>query len=96
VCACRVPAEAGGARQNPSNFWMGVLAGGGQALPPAPPGGGLGVGLAKPALVATRALAVHAVGMAGVANINDVLDGHVALEIECVDRLLLNAYVPGF
>ena len=28
-----------------------------------------------------------------VANINDVLDGHVALEIECVDRLYLNAYV---
>ena len=28
------------------------------------------------------------------ANINDVLEGHVALEIECVDRLLLNAYVP--
>jgi hypothetical protein len=32
--------------------------------------------------------------MASVANINDVLEGHVALEIECVDRLLLNAYVP--
>ena len=31
--------------------------------------------------------------MASVANINDVLEGHVALEIECVDRLLLNAYV---
>jgi hypothetical protein len=27
-------------------------------------------------------------------NINDVLDGHVALEVECVDRLYLNAYVP--
>jgi hypothetical protein len=33
--------------------------------------------------------------MASVANISDVLEGHVALEIECVDRLLLNAYVPG-
>jgi hypothetical protein len=33
--------------------------------------------------------------MASVANINDVLEGHVTLEIECVDRLLLNAYVPG-
>jgi hypothetical protein len=32
--------------------------------------------------------------MANVANINDVLEGHVALEVECVDRLLLNAYVP--
>ena len=29
------------------------------------------------------------------ANINDVLEGHVALEIECVDRLYLNAYVPA-
>ena len=29
------------------------------------------------------------------ANINDVLEGHVALEVQCVDRLVLNAYVPG-
>jgi hypothetical protein len=34
-------------------------------------------------------------GTAGVVNINDVLEGHVALEVECVDRLLLNAYVPN-
>lgn len=33
--------------------------------------------------------------MASVANINDVLEGHVALEVECVDRLYLNAYVPN-
>jgi hypothetical protein len=33
--------------------------------------------------------------MASVANINDVIEGHVALEVECVDRLLLNAYVPN-
>lgn len=32
--------------------------------------------------------------MAVVVNINDVLDGHVVLEVECVDRLYLNAYVP--
>lgn len=32
--------------------------------------------------------------MASVANINDVVEGHVALEVECVDRLILNAYVP--
>jgi len=31
--------------------------------------------------------------MASVVNINDVLDGHVGLEVECVDRLYLNAYV---
>jgi hypothetical protein len=29
--------------------------------------------------------------MASVANINDVLEGHVALELECVDRLYVNA-----
>ena len=28
-------------------------------------------------------------------NINDVLDGHVALEVDCVDRVYLNAYVPN-
>src|SRR3954451_6450373 len=32
--------------------------------------------------------------MAAVVNVNDVLDGHVALEVDCVDRLYLNAYVP--
>lgn len=33
--------------------------------------------------------------MASVTNINEVLEGHVALEVECVDRLYLNAYVPS-
>ncbi len=33
--------------------------------------------------------------METVTNINDVLDGHVVLEVECVDRMLLNAYVPN-
>ena len=28
-------------------------------------------------------------------NINEVLDGHVSLEVECIDRLYLNAYVPN-
>jgi hypothetical protein len=32
--------------------------------------------------------------VATVVNINDVLDGHVGLDIDCVDRLYLNAYVP--
>jgi hypothetical protein len=27
-------------------------------------------------------------------NINEVLEGHVSLEVHCADRLLLNAYVP--
>jgi len=30
-----------------------------------------------------------------VVNINDVLEGHVVLDIECVDRLYLNAYIPN-
>ncbi len=33
--------------------------------------------------------------MAEVVNINDVLDGHVGLTVDCVDRLYLNAYVPN-
>ncbi|MBK5223012.1 MAG: hypothetical protein JJE52_09070 [Acidimicrobiia bacterium] len=33
--------------------------------------------------------------VATVTNINEVLDGHVLLEVECVDRMLLNAYVPN-
>jgi len=32
--------------------------------------------------------------MVSVTNINEVLEGHVALEVECVDRLYLNGYVP--
>jgi hypothetical protein len=32
--------------------------------------------------------------MASVVNINEVLDGHVGLQVECVDRLYLNAYCP--
>ena len=44
---------------------------------------------------AEPAVRVHAAWMASVANINDVLEGHVALEVECVDRLLLNAYIPS-
>ena len=29
-----------------------------------------------------------------VVNINEVLDGHVGLDIQCLDRIYLNAYVP--
>ena len=32
--------------------------------------------------------------MARVVTVNDVLDGHAALDIECLDRVYLNAYVP--
>jgi hypothetical protein len=30
----------------------------------------------------------------GVVTVNEVLDGHAALDIECLDRIYLNAYVP--
>ena len=33
--------------------------------------------------------------MTSVTNINDVLEGHVGLDLSCVDRLLCNAYVPN-
>ncbi len=33
--------------------------------------------------------------MTSVVNINDLLDGHVALDLECLDRIYLNAYVPN-
>ena len=29
-----------------------------------------------------------------VVNVNEVLDGHVGLELDCLDRIYLNAYVP--
>ncbi len=34
------------------------------------------------------------VWMSGAANINDVLEGHVVLDLECLDRVYLNGYVP--
>jgi len=33
--------------------------------------------------------------MAGAVTVNDLLDGHVALDIECLDRIYLNGYVPN-
>ena len=38
------------------------------------------------------AIASH---MTSVTNINDVLEGHVGLDLACVDRLYLNAYIPN-
>jgi hypothetical protein len=29
-----------------------------------------------------------------VVTVADVLDGHVGLDLECLDRIYLNAYVP--
>lgn len=33
-------------------------------------------------------------GVGSVININEVLDGHVALRLDCLDRLYLTGYVP--
>jgi hypothetical protein len=32
--------------------------------------------------------------VAKVGNVNEILDGHVVLDLECLDRIYLNAYVP--
>jgi hypothetical protein len=34
-------------------------------------------------------------GMAAVVTVNQLLDGHVALDVECLDRIYLNGYVPN-
>ena len=33
--------------------------------------------------------------MATVGNIDEILDGHIVLDLECLDRIYLNAYVPN-
>ncbi|WP_204805595.1 hypothetical protein [Mycobacterium riyadhense] len=33
--------------------------------------------------------------MTAVVTVNDVLDGHVLLDVECLDRIYLNGYVPN-
>ncbi len=33
--------------------------------------------------------------MAAAVTVNDVLDGHVGLDLECMDRIYLNGYVPN-
>jgi hypothetical protein len=33
-------------------------------------------------------------GVAAIGNVNEILNGHVVLDLECLDRIYLNAYVP--
>ena len=33
--------------------------------------------------------------MAATVTVNDVLDGHVVLDMECLDRIYVNGYVPN-
>jgi hypothetical protein len=35
------------------------------------------------------------VAMAGTVTVNDVLEDHVRLDVECLDRVYLNGYVPN-
>lgn len=35
------------------------------------------------------------VAVTGVVNINEVLEDHVVLDLDCIDRIYLNAYVPN-
>ncbi|MGI5517456.1 hypothetical protein [Streptomyces sp. CA-106131] len=39
--------------------------------------------------------AIAAGNAAGAVTVHDVLDGHVALDLECLDRIYLNGYVPN-
>jgi hypothetical protein len=39
--------------------------------------------------------AMAATNAAGTSTISQILDGHVTLEVECLDRIYLNAYVPN-
>lgn len=39
--------------------------------------------------------AIAAGNAAGMVSVNDVLDGHVVLDLECLDRIYLNGYVPN-
>jgi hypothetical protein len=38
--------------------------------------------------------AIAAANAAGTVTIGQVLEGHVTLDLECLDRIYLNAYVP--
>jgi len=51
--------------------------------------------MTRSASVDIAAARPHAGMVAAVVNINDVLDGHVGLDLTCVECLYLNAYVPG-
>ena len=64
----------------------------GDRSPSRPPLDATGIGLSLSDRQ-SRPSGDHDVAMQKIANINDVLAGHVALDLDCVDRLLLNAYV---
>ena len=44
---------------------------------------------------AERLYKARLAGVATPVTVNEVLDGHVALDLQCLDRIYLNAYVPN-
>jgi hypothetical protein len=55
----------------------------------------VGQGWRRQVTAGTRARkAIAAANQAGTVTISQVLEGHVTLEVECLDRIYLNAYVP--
>jgi len=65
---------------------------GGQALPQ-PPLTRLGDSLRLSDGKAVPQATNSRMARAAVVNINDVLEGHIRLELDCLDRIYLNAYV---
>jgi hypothetical protein len=45
-------------------------------------------------MIASLSVGWEAVMGTQVVTVNDVLDGHVALDLQCLDRIYLNAYIP--
>jgi len=45
-------------------------------------------------MIITVGMVAVVVAMSRVVTASEVLDGHVVLDIECLDRVYLNAYVP--
>ena len=43
----------------------------------------------------SRPSCAHALWVTSTTNINEVLEGHVSLEIESLDRIYLHGYVPN-
>ena len=63
-----------------------ALAGGGQVLPPAPSSRPSWLSASRAGTAGPRACTLWVMGTRPV-NINDVLDGHVSLSVDCIDRL---------
>src|SRR6266571_2523077 len=92
LCAPR-PLAAAGRR---AACWRGWQAPSEASLGPPSIGRG-GAGRSPPSQARWVRACPHVGGamVAAVCNVNDMLDGHVSLDLECLDRIYLNAYVPN-